>query len=256
MNAGLWIWLAAAPLCAQPPSGPDSSALSVSSPSSASSGLLDGFVLPATAPVTADIVLKGFERLDSAIKTVQASFSQELQWEGSGASQRAGGRFFYQAPDLFRIEQSSPEAQVTVSDGRHIWVWRISTNQVIKTRLDAWKRSEPLAQNLLDLGHYASLLSRYELVGATTAVAASGQRAIDIRLKPRDPKAHFRLVLILSGNDFFPREALLSAGDLSVRTRFSAVRFNELVPESMFRFRPPPDAEVFDNPSLPGVVNQ
>ncbi len=253
MNAGLWIWLAAAPLCAQPPSGPPPQAVDLSS---TSSGLPGAFVLPATAPVTAEIVLKGFERLDSALKTVQASFSQELEWEGSGTSQRAGGRFFYQTPDLFRIEQSTPEAQVTVSDGRRIWVWRISTNQVIKTRLDAWKRSEPLAQNLLDLGHYASLLSRYELVGATAAIASSGERDIDIRLKPRDPKARFRLALMLSSDDFFPREALLSAGDLSIRTLFSAIHFNEPVPDSMFRFRPPPDAEVFDNPSLPGVVNQ
>ena len=250
MNLGLLLSLAGLPLFAQPLS------TSAAQPLVSSATAIPSFLaLPSTAPVTAALVLKGFERLDLALKTVRADFSQQLRWEGSGATQRVAGKFYYQAPQLFRIEQSSPEAQVTVSDGRHLWVWRVSTNQVIKTRVDVWRKSEPLAQNLLDLGHYASLLSRYDLVRATSAPAGDGGRDIEIELKPKETKSSFLLTLWLSGRDFFPHDCDLSVGDLAVHSRFSDVRFNEALPESLFRFRPPPDAEVFDNPALPGVVN-
>ncbi|HEX4047577.1 MAG TPA: hypothetical protein VH309_07075, partial [Elusimicrobiota bacterium] len=137
------------------------------------------------------------------------------------------------------------------------WVYRPSTDQVIKTRLDAWRKNEPLAKGLLDFGRSADLLKRYAAVISTVSVpGADGYRTFDVVLTPKPADrasgdADFTLTLTASTRDFFPYEATLKVGRASIRSTFTHVRLNPALPDASFRFTPPAGADVFNSPNQP-----
>jgi outer membrane lipoprotein-sorting protein len=161
------------------------------------------------------------------------------------------GDVSFKKPDLLRLVHRIPEPQTVVSDGTWLWVFRHSTKQVIQTRLDAWRKSEPLAQGLMDFGKSADLLTRYDATLSTvTAPGADGYRRFEVTLKPKDKKsgdADFDLVLKASEKDYFPAEAVLRVGRARIRSLFENVRYNPELPDAEFRFSPPKDADVFQS---------
>lgn len=206
---------------------------------------------PSTAPVTAALILERFEAFDRGLETLTADFRQLVRWEeGGGAPQGTEGSLEFMAPNRLRIEHRLPEPQTLVADGRWLWIWRKSTNQVIRTSLEDWKQSEPLAQGLLDFGRYAELLRRYDVAVATvSAPGADGHREAQVRLKPKQPpeKGDFVLILKLSTKDFFPRQTEMSIGEVTITCRFSNVKRNAPLKAERFHFAPPPGADVFNN---------
>jgi outer membrane lipoprotein carrier protein len=207
-----------------------------------------------TEAITVPLVLERFERFDRDLRTLSASFRQTVHSEDTGQAQAVSGTLAYGKKDRLRIEHRSPEAQTLVCDGARVWVWRQANGQVIRAKLEEWKRSQPLAQGLLDFGNYAELLKRYDVTLSTvSAPAGDGQRSLVLALKPRASSAggDFLLTLRLSTRDFFPYDSELRVGSVSARTTFSDVRFNPDMPQTQFQFTPPAGADVLDFPASP-----
>lgn len=208
-----------------------------------------------TAPVTLDLISARFAEVDARMNSLKASFRQFVRMEGSDTVQSVEGDVQFLKPDFMRLTQRLPEPQTVVSDGARLWVYRPSTNQVISTRLEDWRRSEPLAKGLLDFGRSADLLKRYDAVLSTvSAPGADGQRTFTVTLTPRPEArkssgADFELKLTASTKDFFPGDAVLRVGQVSIHSVFSALRLNPEFPAQAFRFTPPPGADVFTTPS-------
>lgn len=205
---------------------------------------------PSSAPITTALVVERFEELDARLVTLSAEFRQSVRWDEAGTTQSVEGRLDYRKKDRLHLEHRLPEPQTLVADGESLWVWRRSTNQVIRTPLEDWKKSEPMAQGLMDFGNYGDMLKRYDVkIGAVEAAGADGHRRFTLRLTPKEKKQDFLLDLRLSTKDYFPYDAELRVGDVTVRSLFDKVRFNPDLPDSLFRFTPPPGAEIFTKPS-------
>lgn len=208
-----------------------------------------------TAPITLDLVSERFAEVDSRMKSLKASFRQFARMDGADIVQSVEGEVLFLKPDLLRMTQRIPERQTVVCDGTWLWVHRESTDQVIQTRLEAWRKSEPLAKGLLDFGRSADLLKRYSAVLSTvSAPGMDGHRtfAVTLTARPEDRKvgdADFELTLKASTRDFFPYDAGLRVGHASIHSIFEAVRLNPELPAETFRFTPPPSADVFQTTS-------
>lgn len=243
--------LLSAPLASAKPPKTAKPAVAVST---ASAGSDLPLFAPTTAPLTLDLVAQRFAETDSKIVSLKASFRQFVRLEGSDTVQTVEGEVSFKKPDLLRLTHTVPEPQTVVSDGTWLWVHRKSTNQVIQTKLDAWRKSEPLAQGLLDFGNSADLLSRYDAkLTTTTAPGADGHRVFTVVLTPkasekRSGDADFTLTLKASTRDFFPGDATLRVGKASIRSLFEGVRINPEIPDAAFKFAPPPDADLFKSP--------
>ena len=220
-----------------------------------------GTELPAYAAssstLTLDLIATRFSELDGRMTSLRADFSQFVRLEGSDTVQQVEGDVLFKKPELMRLTHRLPEKQTVVSDGAFLWVYRPATNQVIQTRLDAWRKSEPLAKGLLDFGRSADLLKRYAAVLSTvSAPGADGYRTFSVSLTPKTSEraagdADFTLTLKASTKDFFPYEATLRVGHASIRSTFTNVRLNPQLPDDSFRFTPPAGADVFTAPSQP-----
>ncbi|PIR18552.1 MAG: hypothetical protein COV48_06905 [Elusimicrobia bacterium CG11_big_fil_rev_8_21_14_0_20_64_6] len=209
---------------------------------------------PSTSTLTLEIISKRFAETDAKIDTLTATFRQSVRMDGSDVVQTVEGDVVFKKPDLLRLTHTIPEPQTVVSDGTYLWVYRNSTNQVIQSRLETWRKSEPLAQGLLDFGKSADLLTRYETVITTiSAPGADGHRTFTLTLKPKpaDRKgdaADFVLTMNASTKNFFPGDATLRVGRASIRSRFEGVRLNPAIPAGAFKFTPPADADLFKSP--------
>lgn len=207
-----------------------------------------------TAPLTLELISARFAETDGKINTLRASFRQSVRMEGSDVVQTVEGDVQFKKPDLLRLTHRIPEPQTVVSDGTYLWVYRNSTNQVIQSRLETWRKSEPLAQGLLDFGKSADMLSRYDTKLTTvSAPGADGHRSFTLTLTPkaadrRGPDSDFVLTMTASTRDFFPGDATLRVGRASIRSRFEDVRLNPALPEEAFKFAPPADADLFKSP--------
>ncbi len=190
-----------------------------------------------------------FKAFDGALKTLQADVRQFVRLDGSDTVQSVEGAVSFKKPDLLRLVHRIPEPQTVVADGTWLWVFRHSTKQVIQTRMEAWRKSEPLAQGLLDFGKSAELLERYDAVVSTvSAPGADGYRRFEVTLKPKKKDgADFELTLKASEKDYFPAEASLRVGRARIRSIFENVRYNPELPDAEFRFSPPQDADVFQS---------
>lgn len=210
---------------------------------------------PSTAPLTLDLIAARFAEVDGRMKTLKASFKQFVRMEDADTVQQVEGEVAFRKPDLMRLTHRIPEPQTVVSDGVFLWVHRPSTNQVIQTRVEAWRRKEPLAKGLLEFGKSADLLTKYDAALSTvSAPGADGHRTFVVTLKPKAADkgdTDFLLTLKASDRDFFPGEATLRVGRASIRSTFEGVRLNPELPDETFRFSPPPGADVFSTPDKP-----
>jgi outer membrane lipoprotein carrier protein len=222
----------------------------VAASSSAVGSPLPSFA-PSTAPITVSLVAEQFKKFDDGLKTLKADVRQFVRLEGSDTVQSVEGTVTFKKPDLLRLTHRIPEPQTVVSDGTWLWVHRHSTKQVIQTRLDAWRKSEPLAQGLLDFGKSADLLTRYAAsISSVSAPGADGHRVVEVTLRPKQKAqddADFELTLKASTKDWFPAEASLRVGRAKIRSLFENVRYNPELPAAEFQFSPPQDADVFQS---------
>ena len=221
--------------------------------SSAAAGTELTAYAPSTAAITLDLIALRFAETDAKITTLKAAFRQSVRMEGSDVVQTVEGDVVFKKPDLLRLTHRIPEPQTVVSDGTWLWVYRKSTNQVIQSRLDAWRKSEPLAQGLLDFGKSADMLTRYDTAITTvSAPGADGHRSFTLTLKPKgskkDDSSEFVLTLKADTKYFFPGDATLRVGRATIRSLFEAVRLNPELPGEAFKFTPPADADLFKSP--------
>lgn len=224
-------------------------------PAVAVSSVAVGSPLPSyaasTAPITVAVVAAHFKKFDDSLKTLKADLRQFVRLAGSDTVQSVEGTVTFKKPDLLRLVHRVPEPQTVVSDGTWLWVHRHSTKQVIQTRLDAWRRSEPLAQGLLDFGKSADLLARYDAsISSVNAAGADGHRRFEVTLRPKEKakdQGDFELTLKASTRDWFPAEASLRVGRAKIRSLFENVRYNPELPAAEFQFSPPQDADVFQS---------
>lgn len=218
-----------------------------------------GVELPAyaasSAPITLDLISARFAELDGKMNALGARFRQSVHLEGAETVQRVEGEILFKRPNMMRLTHSLPEKQVVVSDGAWLWTYRPSAKQVIKTRLEDWRKKEPLAAGLLDFGRSAELLKRYDAVVSTiSSPGTDGHRTFAVALTPKSADRaaggdDFTLTLTASTKDFFPGSAELQAGPTRIRSAFEKVRLNPETADDAFRFSPPADADVFVSPS-------
>ncbi len=202
------------------------------------------------APTLAEISAH-LDDLDARMTSLTCRFVETMDMGEGAPEQSVSGLVQYKKPDFLRIEYKTPEPQSVVLDGQSLWIWRPSTDQAIETSMENWKKSQPMARQLLDFGHYGEMLKDYDVsIASISAPDAQGFYGVTLDLRPKGGGG-FALRLGLSTKDYFPSRSEMRVGAVSVSSRFSEVRLNPDIADNVFHFTPPPDADVFKNFKLP-----
>ncbi|HAT72057.1 MAG TPA: hypothetical protein DCS63_04500 [Elusimicrobia bacterium] len=187
-------------------------------------------------------IIEGLKAWDASLETLQADFTQEVNFREAGLKQSIEGTLRYVKPNLLRIEHAKPARQVVVTDKTAIWIYKPEDKQAVRTSWEAWRRAQD--QNfsgILDFGNYAALADR----NLTTAGGGENGQPFKVTFRPMTG-GDYTLTLTLSATDYFPLEAELLVDNTVIKTRLSSVEKNGPIDGEIFKFSPPKGVEVLE----------
>jgi outer membrane lipoprotein carrier protein len=168
-------------------------------------------------------------------RTGKATFRQVVAGKSGRVPQASSGTFAFARPGKFRWSYDKPYAQLLVGDGDKLWIYDRDLNQVIIKKLDRALGATP-----------ASLLAGSNAF-ETNFVLIDGGNADGIEFVEAEPKSpdtgfdHIRIGF----KENLPRTMELhdSFGQLTQLT-FDTFERNPAIDPALFRFSPPPGADV------------
>ena len=171
-------------------------------------------------------------------RTGKATFRQVVASKSGRVPQASSGTFAFARPGKFRWSYDKPYAQLLVGDGDKLWIYDRDLNQVIIKKLDRALGATP-----------ASLLAGSN-VFETNFVLIDGGNADGIEFveaQPKSPDTGFDRIRI-GFKENLPRTMELhdNFGQLTQLT-FDTFERNPAIDPALFRFSPPPGADVIGN---------
>ena len=194
-------------------------------------------LLVALAPAHADQAAstKRLTGLLSQAETLTGRFSQ-LSLDGSGTQlQETSGELALKRPGQFRWHTDAPMEQLLVSNGEKVWLYDPDLEQVTIQKLDQRLTHTPA---LLLSGDVSTISENFEV-----SHKEAGD-VVDFTLKPKAKDTLFdNLRLSFRGGVINDMQLIDSVGQRT-NILFTAVKANEPIPASKFKFDIPKGADV------------
>ncbi|MGH8428752.1 MAG: outer membrane lipoprotein chaperone LolA [Gammaproteobacteria bacterium] len=179
------------------------------------------------------------QRLDALLATTRtftAHFTETVTNANAATVKNASGMVAIAKPGRFRWDYERPYKQVIVADGEKLWIYDPELEQVtVRTESQA-----------LTAGPASLLAGSGNVAASFTVSDASGAAGLDwLQLTPKSADSDYRAIRIGLAPDGQIRALELDSnlGETS-RIDFSNVKSNTPVDAALFRFKPPPDADV------------
>lgn len=190
-------------------------------------------------------VLKAVESRYNRAQAIQVLFEQTFTSQGR-PQRRESGELFLRKPGRMRWEYSIPPGKLFVSDGKLMYLYSPANNRVERMRV---KESDDLRAPL------GFLLGRLDFWRDFQRFVSQPEGQ-DLRIvaQPRSDRAPYQEVEFVVTPARQIRYLKIRGQDHSVMEfRFSNERINPALSESLFRFVPPPGAEMVDAISEGGM---
>lgn len=188
----------------------------------------------AGSAAAADGVARLRQFVDST-RAAEGEFEQTVIGASGRRPQNAAGSFAFSRPGKFRWSYDKPYPQLLVSDGKRLWSWDRDLNQVTVKRLGDALGATPAA--ILAGGE--ALERNFEL---TPGGEEDGLTWVDAR--PKQADSGFQTMRLGFAGDALKRmEMRDNFGQVTV-IRFIRLVANPTLDPALFRFAPPPGADV------------
>jgi len=175
------------------------------------------------------------EQFSSGLETLHARFEQQVIGTDGSVEDGSSGQVWLQRPQLFRWEYGGDFPEVVVADGRNIWIYDETLEQVTVKDQSQTAVNSPLTL-LTDL---EQLDEQFEVreVGEMEEFAL-------LELRSRSAESEFeRILLGLDGNEL-RMMVMEDAFGLRTEVRFTQVERNPELDSGLFTFQPPESADV------------
>ncbi|HEY7647860.1 MAG TPA: outer membrane lipoprotein carrier protein LolA [Methylomirabilota bacterium] len=198
-------------------------------------------LVPASAPAatpTLDDVIRGLEQAYGRMNDLTAQFSQTAFNKSLNTTIPAQGAVYVKRGGKLRWEYSEPTKQEIVSDGKTLWVYTPSLNQVNMGPAPE-ALAGPAGSFLAGLGRLREHF-QVRLLNPAQPTDAEGNVVLD--LTPKQPVPTLaRLILSLAPRNWEVRKAIVfDQFENTVTMQFSRVAINSGLADRLFTFVPPP----------------
>jgi len=172
-------------------------------------------------------------------RTGRGTFEQTVTNAQGRTTQKTSGSFAFLRPGRFRWTYDKPFDQLIVGDGASVWIYDKDLNQVVVRKLDAALGATPAAL----LAGDNALERNFDL----TAGAQAGELEYVVAT-PRSAESQFKRIR-LGFRDNLPRSMTLTdAFGQTTELTFTTIERNPALAGDVFRFTPPPGADVVGQP--------
>jgi outer membrane lipoprotein-sorting protein len=206
-----------------------------------------------TAPVFFDQVAQNYSNIQDYIADIRLISGTE--------SMR--GTLYFRSPNLLRIDFSTPEDQVLVSNGSLLQVYVPRFNVILSQRLDPLSASSPgglaTPEGLALLRRNFSIAFRTgpdpEPLDEPNVAGGSSEPVVKLLLRWRNTNEGFREIeLSITADQMIRRIIGITSDNRRVEMTFNDIRVNQNIPTQRFEFSSPGTANFFNN-FLFGVEN-
>jgi outer membrane lipoprotein carrier protein len=189
------------------------------------------------------VVLDRIQQHYQSSGSFSAKFTEELTGLG-GTKRTRTGRVFYKRPGKMRWEFDAPQSETVVSDGHMLYDYQPDLNQVLEVPIKrAFKSAAPLAF-LLGMGDIRRDFN------ATVAASTPSDSLLRVMLLPKGGGDRIEIGVDPSTYALMAVKVADALGN-TTSIRFSEVRTNLSLADSLFNFQVPPGADVVLAPAAP-----
>ena len=176
-------------------------------------------------------------------RTLRADFVQIVVAKNGLKPQRSSGAMMLSRPGKFRWQIDKPYSQLLVGDGEKVWIHDPDLRQVTVKKFDAALGSTPAA--LLVGDSEAKNGGKSALEKNFTLREAGEREGLEwLEATPRTPDSGFeKLQLGFAGDELKAMELFDNFGQ-TTSLLFSQIERNPRLAPTLFRFTPPPGADV------------
>ena len=191
----------------------------------------------APAAQSLDDVIKGLEGAYGKINDLKAEFDQNAFNKSLNQTIPATGVVYLKKGGKLRWEYTKPTAQEIVSDGKTLWVYTPTLNQVnVAPAPEAL--AGPAGSFLVGLG---KLREHFGVRFLNPAAPRDAEGNVVLDLLPKEPLPTMaRLILSIDPKSWQVRKAVIyDQFENTVTMRFTKMALNSNLPDTLFTFTPP-----------------
>jgi outer membrane lipoprotein carrier protein len=204
--------------------------------------------------ITGQEVLEVIQNQYTNTYDLEANFSQEYIGKVMRQPQKGEGKVYFKKKGMLRWDYQVPK-QKLISDGQTLWFYQVEENQVVISDVSKMIKEFGFLTGEGDLRRDFKLIDIKEY-------SSKKEENFILELVPKETHpALTKIVLTVDKRTYFVIQTDIFDGLGNVtRTRFSEIRTNVKLPNSLFQFVIPPGVEVLrvqgtQNPST-GEKNQ
>ncbi len=180
------------------------------------------------------------------IKDYRADFVQEAKIKGYPRPQISSGEVFYKKPGMMRWNYDKPEPQEIVTDGKVLWMYSPSLDQVMKADFAMTSQSKVAEAFLSGMGNISKDFN--------IAIENSKDKKADIilMLTPKDESDPVKSIeLSVDRETIYVRKSVMTDiyGNVT-KVSFSDFKVNTGIEKKLFDFVPPEGVEIITPPSM------
>ncbi len=172
----------------------------------------------------------------SRIKDISGTFSQSSYIKDIEQTQKYSGRFFIKKPSRMMWEYSGPRDEKVIINNTDTWIYRKSLNQVMKMKFTKKAYSQvPIA-----------LLESLENIRTDFDISMTRENALQLR--PKRKVGMIKTLVLETAPEGFPVKMFTifdTYGNI-IMIELDNIKINSGLDDSLFVFKAPPGAEVFD----------
>lgn len=193
---------------------------------------------------TLEEVVGRLERAEKEVQSLRFEFTQTTTLSIGGRPVESRGTAIFQRPNRFRVDQSAPEPQTFVSNGKQFWVYLPDRGQVLKDSMDNWSRFAGFPQGLTPFRmDVAEMKKKYKF----SLEEENGGPVLT--LTPVDAGSYpYTLRLWVDLATGIAQQTALTSENLTAVVRVQNVKVNPSLEASLFLFQPPKGTEILEVP--------
>jgi len=174
-------------------------------------------------------------------RSISAHFLQRSYASGDPDGIEAGGTVYFKRPHLMRWEYDRPDRQLIVTSGGKVYIYEVEANQVTVLPRDRFLSSEISRAFFLGRGD----LRREFVIDRSCRFKGAGQWTLCLRPKREIPQLK-ALSLTIDPESHLIRQVVVEdrMGGHTV-IEFSDIQVDRDIPDALFSFKVPSEAEVF-----------
>lgn len=209
--------------------------------------IISMFFAPVSAKESVDEIVMQLQSNYQTVNSYTAKFSQEAKINAYPMTQESSGELFFKKPGKIRWNYHVPEIQEIVSDGKTVWLYTPSLNQVMKTGFLQASQSKVASIFLSGMGN---LKKDFDL---SLEPSTEKEMFLNLLLVPKDsPDTVKSLILTIDKKSkHITRSKLIDIYDNTTTVSFSDFKFNIELEDSLFDFKPPAGVDITTVPGAP-----